>query len=68
MPDAPPLTRALEGARLLADLCLGGGHDRTRNLSSLLRLSEGELTEARVDTIVEKVRVQSEALLTGLRA
>ena len=68
LPDAPPRTRALEGARLLADLCLGGGRDRTRNISSLLRLSEGELTEARVDTIVEKVRMQSEALLTGLRA
>ena len=68
LPDAPPLTRALQGARVLTDLTLGGSQDRARSLSTLLRLSEGELTETRVDGLVDKVREQSEALVAGLRA
>ncbi len=68
LPDAPPLTRALQGARVLTDLTLGGSQDRGRSLSTLLRLSEGELTETRVDGLVDKVREQSEALVAGLRA
>ncbi len=68
LPDAPPLTRALEGARLVADLCMNDHPDRGRSLNSLQRLSEGELTETRVDALVARVQVQSEALLIGLRA
>jgi HD-like signal output (HDOD) protein len=68
LPDAPPLTRALQGARLITDMCLGGRYDSVRTANSLLRLSEGELTESRVESIVAKVQLQSEALLSGLRA
>jgi HD-like signal output (HDOD) protein len=66
--DAQPLARVLQAARLLTDLNLAGDRNRIRNISSLLRLSEGELTEPRVASLVEQVQQQSEALLVGLRA
>jgi HD-like signal output (HDOD) protein len=68
LPDATPLARALRAARVVTDLCLADNPNRTRALGTLLRLSEGELTESRIDGLAEKVRLQSEALMIGLRS
>jgi HD-like signal output (HDOD) protein len=68
LPDAVPLARTLLAARITAGLCIDEGADQVRAETTLLRLSDGELTQPRVSALVDKVRQQSEALLAGLRA
>lgn len=67
LPDADPLTRSLHAARTLTDLVLAAAPDTARAESTLLRLTEGKLNAPQITVLIDRIRIQSEELLVGLR-
>jgi HD-like signal output (HDOD) protein len=68
LPDAGPLERTLHAARIVTDLCLVESPDAGRAESMLMRLTDGDLTAGRIESLMVKVRTQSEHLQAGLEA
>lgn len=68
LPDAAPIERCLQLARVVADGCLPGGGDPAESLHRLRWLSEGRVTEAVLWPLIDQVRERSDALLLGLAA
>jgi HD-like signal output (HDOD) protein len=66
LPDATPLTRALHAARALTDLALAEQPDVIRAQCTIQRLTEGKVSQAQIEPLVEQLRVRAAVLLAGI--